>query len=65
MTESIIGVKHLSNYCKISMNNPLPPEPDPHFGTDEQMLAWAKKENLDIVRTEDGHYDWAAVYEQW
>lgn len=38
------------------------PLPDPHYGTDEEMTAWAKKEGLEIVKDEEGNPDWAAVY---
>lgn len=39
--------------------------PDPHFGTDEQMLAWCEKEGLEPVKDEDGYWDWLTVYEQY
>ncbi len=39
------------------------PEPDVCFGTDEEMLAWAAREQLPIFRDEDGHHDWSEVYE--
>lgn len=47
------------------MNKKNPHIPDVCFGTTEQMLAWAKEENLDLVYDEDGDYDWEAVYEQY
>jgi hypothetical protein len=37
--------------------------PDPHFGTDEQMLAWCEDEKLEPVKDEDGQWDWHAVWE--
>lgn len=38
-----------------------PPRPDPHFGTDGEMLAWCRREGLEPVRDEDGHWDWPAA----
>lgn len=46
------------------MSDPSP-EIDLCFGTDEEMLDWAKREGLEVVRDQDGGYDWAAVYEEW
>lgn len=42
-----------------------PPEPDPHFGTDEQMLAWCKAENITPQKTESGNWDWQAAWDEW
>ncbi len=39
--------------------------PDPHFGTDEQMLAWCKEEGLTPVKDEQGQWDWHTVYAEW
>ena len=39
--------------------------PDPHFGTDEQMLAWAARAGLTIVKDAEGQHDWEAVYTEW
>ena len=39
--------------------------PDPHFGTDEQMLAWCKEEGLTPVKDEEGQWDWHTVYAEW
>jgi len=38
-------------------------EPDPHFGTDEEMLAWCEDEGLQPIRDADGRWDWHAVWE--
>ena len=45
-------------------NQPLP---DPHFGTDEEMLAWCWRENLTPVKDPRGDWDWQRVwdYYQW
>jgi len=42
--------------------NQNPGTPDPHFGSDEQMLAWCQSEGLTPVKDEAGHWDWHAVY---
>lgn len=42
-----------------------PPPPDPHFGTDEEMLAWAQEENIAPVRDQEGNYDWHAAWETY
>lgn len=39
--------------------------PDPHFGTDEQMLAWCERENINPVKDEDGQWDWHAAWEEY
>ena len=41
----------------------LPPIPDPHFGSDEEMLAWCERENLTPVKNERDEWDWIAVWE--
>ena len=38
---------------------------DPHFGTDEQMLAWCDREKIQPVKDEDGHWDWHAAWEEY
>ena len=45
---------------------PQPGEADPHFGTDEQMLAWCAREKITPVKDQQGNWDWReawAVYE--
>jgi hypothetical protein len=37
--------------------------PDPHFGTDKEMLEWCVREGLTPVKDEDGDWDWHAVWE--
>lgn len=39
------------------------PLPDPHFGSEEVMLAWCEAEGLTPVKDEDGEWDWHAVWE--
>ena len=34
----------------------------PHYGSDDQMIAWAEAEGLTIQRDDDGAYDWDLVY---
>ena len=41
------------------------PPVDVHFGPDDEMLAWAKEEGLEIIKDKDGNYDWSAIYENW
>lgn len=47
-------------------HNPIPGEADPHFGTDEEMLAWCVREKITQVKDRQGNWDWMeawAVYE--
>ena len=39
------------------------PHPDPHYGDEEQMLAWAKEDNLPILKNPEGNYIWDITYE--
>ena len=39
--------------------------PDPHFGSDEEMTAWAEREGLEIVIDEEGNPDWHAVWKAY
>ena len=41
------------------------PRPSPHYGKDEQMLAWAKEDNLPILKNSEGNYIWRITYEIW
>ena len=41
------------------------PMPDPHFGTDEEMLDWCKDENLIPIKDEEGEWDWNSVWEEY
>jgi hypothetical protein len=43
----------------------LPPMPDPHFGDDETMLAWATRENLPVAKNAEGEYDWQVTWDAW
>lgn len=42
-------------------------EPDPHFGSEEDMREWAARENLDLVYEDEDStsVDWHAVYDQY
>ena len=42
-----------------------PREPDPHFGTDEEMLAWCERENITPVKDADGDWDWHAAWNEY
>ena len=48
---------------------PSPPPPpgtaDPHFGSDEQMLAWCAREGIVPVKDKDGAWDWQAAWQQY
>lgn len=39
--------------------------PDPHFGTEEQMLAWCEREGLTPVKGKRGEWDWPAVWDEY
>ncbi len=39
------------------------PEPDILYGNEEQMLAWAKEDNLPILKDSEGDYIWEIPYE--
>ncbi len=39
--------------------------PDPHFGTDEEMLAWCEREGLTPIKDQHGRYDWQAVWDDY
>jgi hypothetical protein len=41
------------------------PEPDPHFGTDEQMLAWCEREGITPQKDAAGQWDWHATWTEW
>lgn len=41
------------------------PDPDPHFGTDEQMLAWCEQEGITPRKDASGAWDWFAAWEEW
>ena len=41
------------------------PLPDPHFGTDEEMFAWAQRESIQPVRDADGNWDWHAAWDTY
>jgi hypothetical protein len=49
------------------MSDPEPPLPDPHFGSEEEMLDWAARENLALIYEDEQQtvVDWQAVYERW
>ena len=40
-------------------------QPDPHFGTDEQMLAWCQSVGITPVKDEDGVWDWLAAWSEY
>ena len=42
-----------------------PREPDPHFGTDEKMLAWCKSENITPRKDSKGEWDWHAAWAEY
>ncbi|MEO5915591.1 MAG: hypothetical protein ABIS50_15260 [Luteolibacter sp.] len=45
-------------------NEPPPVEiADPHFGTDEQMLAWCEKEGITPTKDSRGAWDWQAAWD--
>jgi hypothetical protein len=39
--------------------------PDPHFGSDEEMLAWCRSEGITPVKDEDGEWDWFAAWDEY
>lgn len=46
-------------------NTHKPPSiPDPHFGTDDQMLAWCQEQGLEPIKDTEGNWDWHAVYQR-
>lgn len=55
----------MSENQSMSSRAPLPGEADPHFGTDEQMLAWCERENLTPVKDSRGDWDWQSVWESY
>ncbi len=36
--------------------------PDPHFGTDEEMLAWCEREMITPVKDSEGNWDWMQAW---
>lgn len=42
-------------------------EPDPHFGPEDEMRAWAAREDLELIYEDEdsGIVDWHAVYRKW
>ena len=38
---------------------------DPHFGTDEQMLAWCESEKITPKKDSRGAWDWLAAWEEY
>ena len=43
-------------------NRGLEPSADPHFGSDEDMLAWCKAEGITPVKDAEGAWDWQAAW---
>lgn len=43
----------------------LPPVPDPHFGSDEDMLEWCKTEGLIPRKDSHGNWDWMTVWQEY
>ena len=44
---------------------PAPGEADPHFGSDEQMLAWATREGITPRKDSRGNWDWPTAWEEY
>lgn len=44
---------------------PLPGEADPHFGNDEEMLAWCAREGVTPLRDKRGEWDWQAAWDAY
>lgn len=47
------------------MNPDHEPLPAPHFGTDEEMLAWCKSEGIVPRKDGDGNWDWHAAWDEF
>jgi hypothetical protein len=39
--------------------------PNPHFGSNEEMLVWCEREGLTVVKDSRGDYDWQAVWDAY
>lgn len=56
--------------CK-TMNPPSPypddwaPSADPHFGSDEAMLAWCAEVGITPVKDAEGEWDWHAAWAEF
>lgn len=40
-------------------------QPDPHFGTDDEMLAWCEREGIVPTKDDNGNWDWDAAWATW
>ncbi len=36
--------------------------PDPHFGTDEEMLAWCERKKIEPIKDAQGNWDWMLTW---